>query len=132
MLNCSNHIEMSSTELFFYIKNASVILFSNLNFTFRLINDCRDYMNDIILDSENKNFNSNLNFDINNILFQIICITLIHCIIFAQNHRYVCIYKNQKHFIMNLKTWTQMLFLYFQSQVHSQLKKNSFNVLKFL
>jgi hypothetical protein len=104
LLNCSNHIKMSSAELFFYIKNASIIFFSNLNFTFRLINDCRDYMNDIILDSENKNFNSNLNFDMNNILFQIICITLIHCIISAQNHRYVCIYKNQEHLIMNLKT----------------------------
>jgi hypothetical protein len=55
LLNCFNHSEMSSAKLFFYIKNASIILLSNLNFSLRLINECREYMNDIILDSNCKN-----------------------------------------------------------------------------
>jgi hypothetical protein len=55
LLNCFNHFEMSSTKLFFYIKNASAILLSNLNSSLRLMNECRRYINDIILDSNCKN-----------------------------------------------------------------------------
>ncbi len=53
-LNCSNHIKVSSTELFYYIKNASVILLSNLNFSLRLMNDFREFMNDVIFDLNNE------------------------------------------------------------------------------
>jgi hypothetical protein len=55
LLNCFDHVEISSAELFFYIKNVSTILFSNLNSAFRLMNEFREYMNDIILESDNKN-----------------------------------------------------------------------------
>jgi hypothetical protein len=48
--NCSNHIEISSVELFYYINNASTIFLSNLNSLFRLMNDSREFMNDVILD----------------------------------------------------------------------------------
>jgi hypothetical protein len=55
LLNFLDHSEMSSTKLFFYIKNASIIFLSNLNSSLRLMNECREYINDIILDSNCKN-----------------------------------------------------------------------------
>ncbi len=55
LLNCFDHFEMLSARLFFYIKNASTILLSNLNSSLRLINACREYMNNIIFDSNCKN-----------------------------------------------------------------------------
>jgi transcriptional regulator with PAS, ATPase and Fis domain len=58
LLNNFDHVEMFSSKLFFYIKNASVILLSNLNFVFRLMNDNRRYMNNVVVDSECKNFSS--------------------------------------------------------------------------
>ncbi len=54
LLNCFDHSEMSFAKLFFYIKNASIILLSNLNSSLRLINECREYMSDIIFDSNCK------------------------------------------------------------------------------
>ncbi len=54
LLNYFDYFEMSLTKLFFYIKNVSIILLSNLNFSLRLINECREYINNIILDSNCK------------------------------------------------------------------------------
>jgi hypothetical protein len=58
LLNNFDHVEMSSSKLFFYIKNASAILLLNLNFVLRLMNDSRKYMNNVVVDSECKNFSS--------------------------------------------------------------------------
>jgi hypothetical protein len=58
LLNNLDHVEMSSSKLFFYIKNASAILLSNLNFSLCLMNDNRKYMNNVVVDSECKNFSS--------------------------------------------------------------------------
>jgi hypothetical protein len=55
LLNCFDYVEISSTKLFFYIKNASIILFSNLNSSLHLMNECSEYINDMILKSNNKN-----------------------------------------------------------------------------
>jgi hypothetical protein len=56
LLKCFDHVEISSAELFFYIKNVSITLLSNLNSALRLMNECREYMNDIVFESNNKNF----------------------------------------------------------------------------
>jgi hypothetical protein len=53
-LNCSNHIEILSIELFYYIKNVSTIFLLNLNSSFRLINESREFINNVTLDSNNE------------------------------------------------------------------------------
>ncbi len=55
LLNCFDHVELSLTKLFFYIKNVSTIFLSNLNSALCLMNECREYMNNIILESNSKN-----------------------------------------------------------------------------
>jgi hypothetical protein len=51
LLNNFDHIEISLSKLIFYIKNASIILLSDLNFVFRLMNDNRRYINNVVVDS---------------------------------------------------------------------------------
>jgi hypothetical protein len=104
LLNCSDCIGVPSAGLFFfYAQDAPAILLPNLNSSLRLVNGCRGYMNDIILDPVCKNLSIMLRtYILMTYTFRSFLSKKFHYIIFAPNRPYVFIFKDQIPHILTL------------------------------